>query len=122
MRGSMWRLLFAFVGSVLLASCYGNVYGSEFETCDEVQAEIQKELASIQSCTTNAECGQVLTGTSCGCTNDHVARKGADTARFRSLRQRAAELECDLGASDCSCPNANGFVCTNGVCGWNYVN
>lgn len=101
--------------------CYRNVFGSEYETCADVDAAIKDELASLQSCTANADCGLILEGTSCGCTNELVGRKGFDDARLRSLYLRADELQCTEAATECSCPKADGFVCTEGVCGWNYV-
>ncbi len=106
---------------MLIAGCYRNVFGAEYETCDELDAALATELSALQSCSVSADCGQVLEGTSCGCTNELVARKNADVARFRSLQARGDELECPGVAGECSCPAADGFVCTNGVCGWNYT-
>jgi hypothetical protein len=111
----------AIVVSVVFCGCYRNVFGSEFETCDEVNAEMKSELASLQACSMNTDCGLILEGTSCGCTNELVANKDLDAARFRSLQGRADELKCSAATTDCSCPTADGFVCTNSVCGWNYV-
>lgn len=94
----------------------------EITTCAELDAELAKERQAIMSCTADAECGQDLKGTSCGCTRNLVARLDADTTRFYELLQRGQELECDPGlVSTCDCPNANGFVCKSGTCGWNYV-
>lgn len=104
-----------------VTGCYQNVYGNEYETCDELQAAITQELAELQSCSIDSDCGQVLQGTSCGCTNDLIARKNSDPARLNSLMGRGKELQCNALVSDCSCPPANGFVCTNGTCGWNYT-
>ena len=106
---------------VLVCGCYRNVFGEQFETCDEVNAEMKEELSGLQACSVDADCGQVLEGTSCGCTNDLVAHKEYDAARFRSLQLRAQELKCTTTVTDCSCPATNGFVCTDKVCGWNYV-
>jgi hypothetical protein len=117
----MRRFALASVVSLLLASCYTNVFGDEFESCDVLDAEITKELASIQSCSGAADCGTVLEGSSCGCTNDLVARNDADPSRFTALRERRAELECRTAETTCDCPSANGFACTNGVCGWNFT-
>lgn len=92
------------------------------DTCDELLAAYNNELQSIQSCTTDAECGQVLTGTSCGCTRNLVARNNADTTQFYLLIDRAQELMCEIGTiSTCDCPNTDGFICKQGRCGWNYV-
>jgi hypothetical protein len=83
-------------------------------TCDEVTAE----LAAIQSCTADEECGLVLEGTSCGCTRDLVARLDAPVDIFETLREAAGG--CDFG-STCDCPETDGFACVEGVCSWRYV-
>jgi hypothetical protein len=119
-RSMRWSLL-VLVLPLFYAGCYGNVFGSEFESCEEVNAALEEELSSLQACSVDSDCGQILEGTSCGCTNDLVARKELDTARFRSLQGRGEELECPAKLTDCSCPEADGFICTNGVCGWKYV-
>lgn len=106
---------------VACSGCYRNVFGDEFESCADVDAAIKEELAVLQSCSVASDCGQILEGTSCGCTNELVAHNDYDPARFNSLRARAKELNCSTAATDCSCPATNGFACTNGVCGWNYV-
>lgn len=89
-------------------------------TCDSVEAERQKELASVQQCSTAADCGQPITGSSCGCTRDLVARKDADLGHYLDLQQRASEL-CGAGGSTCDCPSADGFACVNDRCAWNYT-
>jgi hypothetical protein len=106
---------------LLLCGCYRNVFGSEYETCAEINAAIQEELTFLQACSVDADCGLILEGTSCGCTNNLVGRKGFDDTRLRSLQFRADDLNCESTVTDCSCPKADGFVCTEGVCGWNYV-
>lgn len=90
-------------------------------TCEESDAAIASELASIQSCSTDDECGLVLTGTSCGCTRDLVARTGVDTTHFDDLMDHSADLGCDGFLSTCDCPPADGFVCNDGTCQWNYT-
>lgn len=94
----------------------------EFETCEPLESAFQAELGAIRSCTEDADCGQALTGTSCGCTRDLVARADADTTRFYGLISRGSELQCDLPLdSTCDCPEADGFTCDAGTCAWNYV-
>jgi hypothetical protein len=89
------------------------------ETCDTLVADFVQGTREIRSCTDDDECGQVLTGTSCGCTNDWVARNDADPERLYGLIARGADLECELGlVSDCSCPPADGFACVDQVCQW----
>ncbi|MEL6178608.1 MAG: hypothetical protein AAFS10_06625 [Myxococcota bacterium] len=90
-------------------------------TCDSALSAYTEELSTIQSCTTDAECGQPLTGTSCGCTRNLVARNDADTTRFYELQRETVTLGCDLGSSTCDCPEADGFICDAGVCNWNYT-
>jgi hypothetical protein len=89
-------------------------------TCDAVEAERQEELAKVQRCSTAAECGQPISGSSCGCTRDLVARKDADLDRYLDLQERAAEL-CGAGGSTCDCPEADGFDCVNQRCAWNHT-
>lgn len=90
-------------------------------TCDDVLFDEATELAALQTCTTAAECGQVLTGTSCGCTRDAVVRLDADPTPFRALQDEAGALDCDGGESTCDCPEAYGFDCVGGACAWDYT-
>jgi hypothetical protein len=85
-----------------------------------MQAQMRNELATIQACKTAAECGQVIKGSSCGCTRDLVARNDANIAPYLALQSKAGELGCS-GGSTCDCPNADGFACINNTCSWNYV-
>ncbi len=79
-------------------------------------------MTAIRGCTEDAECGQVLMGTSCGCTRDWVARLDANTEAFYELVDLAGELECELPfISTCDCPATEGYRCTDGICGWNYI-
>lgn len=90
-------------------------------TCTQVQADFAAESRAIRACEEDAQCGQVLTGTSCGCTRDQVARIGVDTRAFYALIDEAAALGCDLGlTSTCDCPEVSGFDCDDGVCTWDY--
>lgn len=111
---------------VVLAGCttpavVGSGTGSpgDTRTCDQITGALDRELAEIQACTTDAECGQVLQGTSCGCTHDLVARWDADLERFEDLVAEGQAGECDLGfTSPCDCPQGDGFQCTDGTCEW----
>lgn len=90
--------------------------------CDDVVAEFVAETASIRACADASDCGQVLEGTSCGCTQDWVARADADTTEFYALLAEGSALACDMGTvSDCSCPEVAGYDCVDEVCTWNYV-
>jgi hypothetical protein len=91
-------------------------------TCASVVQELAAELTNIQRCTTASDCGQVLIGTSCGCTRDLVARLDADTTRFHQLRNmRIDGTPCAEFSGTCDCPAADGFACLGGACAWNYV-
>ena len=90
-------------------------------SCADVEAALVAETTAIRSCTDGDECGQVLTGTSCGCTRDWVARNDADTARFYELVAEAVALGCELDfTSTCDCPETDGYACVDQVCTWDY--
>ena len=97
--------------------------GPVYTTCDALEPAFAAETQKIRSCTKNEECGQVLIGTSCGCTRNWVARLDADTTHFYELIEQGNALECDLPlASTCDCPGTDGFECTaGGICQWNYL-
>lgn len=90
--------------------------------CDDYRQLASEELANIQRCTFDDECGQVLEDTSCGCTRNLVARFDANASYFRSLSTQVVNGEhCVQFPSDCDCPKADGFACVDGLCSWNYV-
>ena len=93
-----------------------------FIDCPTLKADFQAELAELASCVDAAECGQELKGTSCGCTNNIVARLDADRTKLDEILMLAEQHSCELIlAGTCDCPAADGFVCNNGFCGWNYL-
>lgn len=91
--------------------------------CEYLEAEFDFEAEMVRECNDAAECGQVIEGTSCGCTRDWVARNDADLMRFYDLVEEAGTLECDFLPFDstCDCPEADGFACIDNVCTWNYL-
>ena len=92
------------------------------DNCPDLIRAIEAELVAVRSCEEGAECGQPITGTSCGCTRDLVARIDADLAHFRALAAAIFALECEYGfISTCDCPAADGYECTAGFCAWNYL-
>ncbi len=94
----------------------------EISNCDELKAAFASETVEIRSCVAPEECGQELKGTSCGCTNNWVARLDADTTEFYALISQAERLGCELFlGGTCDCPAADGFVCQDGICAWNYL-
>jgi len=91
--------------------------------CDALVEAFFAETAEIRSCDEATDCDQVLTGTSCGCTRNWVARSNADIDLWETLRDDALEAGCQLSGtiSTCDCPAADGFACSEGVCGWDYL-
>lgn len=103
------------------ADC-GGICVEGLSTCGPIENDYVTELAEIQACTSADDCGQVLAGTSCGCTRNLVARLDADLADLEEIRAKAEANECSVGGiSTCDCPAVDGFACESGVCSWNYV-
>ena len=95
------------------------------DACELIGEHWYQELASVQACTKDEDCGQPLPGTSCGtqnCTRNLVGRYDADIEQLEYLLQLGQDLQCQLVPDDqCDCPDAAGFVCNEGVCDWSYV-
>lgn len=114
---------------ILLAACFpsadkdSGTDSAEPATCDDLVAEVDAELSAIQTCSQDAQCGQPLTGTSCGGTRDKVARTDADPTAFYAALDAATAEECDAGmVSTCDLPATYGFQCdTDGACAWDYA-
>ncbi len=92
-------------------------------SCSELTDAIEVEGSFIRSCTQDSDCGQVLSGTSCGCTRNLIARNDADVSQYYRLIDQAVSQECSeaLPISTCDCPQVTGVGCHQGICGWNYV-
>jgi hypothetical protein len=100
-----------------------NNCAQQLDNCDDLLAAFEAETLAIRSCTSHDDCfdGQVLEGTSCGCTHDWIARADADTTCFYDLIEKGTALQCELSLeSDCDCPPADGLECDAGICNWNY--
>jgi len=92
------------------------------DDCEELAAAFASEAMNIRSCVAPEQCGQELKGTSCGCTRNWVARLDADTTDFYALIDKAQRMGCELLLiSTCDCPPADGFVCQDATCAWNYL-
>lgn len=92
------------------------------DVCEELIVAYEAETAEIRSCSDDADCGQVLTGTSCGCSRNWVARNDADISTWEDIRSQANDEGCTIGGiSTCDCPATDGFECDAGVCNWNYL-
>lgn len=96
--------------------------GDSGQSCDASVAALWTEIDDIRACESSAQCGQVLAGTSCGCTRDLVARTDANLSAYLALVENVEMAGCDAGfVSTCDCPEADGYACTEGLCTWNYV-
>lgn len=96
--------------------------GSCDQMCEPYIADFEVITEEIRSCEVASQCGQVLTGTSCGCTRDWVARLDADTAEFYQALDALTKNGCPIDlTSTCDCPPVDGFVCDQGICNWNYL-
>lgn len=88
--------------------------------CKQVIRKFEEEWKKVNSCTKSSECGQLVEKVSCGCTRVPVARKNADLASFYKWLSYGGKVGCLSLGSTCDCPEADGFICKNGSCQWNY--
>ena len=103
---------------------YGHVC-DEIDVCEVLLADFAAETKNIRYCQRDEQCGQVLTGTSCGCTRNWVARVEADLTVWNAMREAIVAEGCGIpgGISTCDCPPADGFACEPeaGMCTWSYL-
>jgi hypothetical protein len=106
------------------ADCGGICVPAAVDTCGPIEMDFAAETAAVRACETDDECGQVISGTSCGCTRNWVARIDADLSAFEEIRNKLEANSCELPGtiSTCDCPAADGFACEQGICTWNYIN
>ena len=95
----------------------------EVQSCDALDLKVSKELGAIQACQTDSDCGQVLKGSSCGCTRNAVARIDADLTNYLKAKSASVDNACggSFGISICDCPQTEGFACVQNMCSWNYL-
>ena len=93
--------------------------------CQDLEAALLDNLAGMRSCSADSECGQPLEGLSCGASMRPVARTNADTAGFYETLNQFVSLGCDPAGlpavSVCLVRRTDGFICSNGLCEWKYV-
>jgi len=77
-------------------------------------------LKSLKWCQSADECIS-LPGTSCGCTNNLVVSENSGQWLLWDLTDKMAEAGCSPFISTCDCPPADGFICDNNQCQWNYL-
>jgi hypothetical protein len=93
------------------------------ELCMNLVSELEEEANKIRACQKDSDCGQILKGTSCGCTRDWVARKNIDPSNLYMIINKAISYNCSDELpinSTCDCPSAKSFACIQGQCTWNY--
>lgn len=98
------------------AACTQRACGGGGAPGTSCQDELAAELAKVQACEQDEDCGVPIPGSSCGCTRNLVANTSADTSRVEELLKTCSGL-----GSTCDCPAADGFVCKDQRCAWNYV-
>ena len=116
------KLAVELAGELLGEELNGELDG-EVQSCDALDLKVSKELGAIQACQTDSDCGQVLKGSSCGCTRNAVARIDADVTNYFKAKSVAADNACggSFGISICDCPQTKGFACVQNTCSWNYL-
>lgn len=112
------------IGAFVASACGGS--SSEEASTDPVRqrtcTDVQNELFALRACSSDAECGTEVQGSSCGCTRNLVVRRDADLARIKALLEETiGGKACFGGATTCDCPAADGFACRQGLCTWNYL-
>jgi hypothetical protein len=93
------------------------------QRCAEILHALEQERARLSTCTTDRECGKpVPAHQTCGCTHNPVVRLDADEAQYSALLAEVAAYRdvpaCAQIAGTCDCPEMDGFMCTDGRCGW----
>lgn len=90
------------------------------KSCAALEVDLAAELASLQACSADVECGGTVNENTCGCTRATVIRTSADSSAYRALLEQY--LPCRTsGGGTCDCPAVDGFRCKDGLCAWNYV-
>jgi hypothetical protein len=91
--------------------------------CSALETELSSQLADLQSCETDDECGESIAAGNCGCTHAVPIRKSVNRARVAEYVDLAAKVsQCTMaGGSVCNCPPADGFVCRGSKCAWNFL-
>ena len=87
--------------------------------CGDWFAAYTELTTDLRACTSAEQC-QAVPGTSCGCTRNLVVNRRAALDLLFDFLEGMNAAGCGL-VSTCDCPPADGFVCQNGLCAWNYT-
>lgn len=94
----------------------------EVDSCEIVATEWEAELSAVTACEEDTDCGLPLPGTSQHDFCRAVQSYDADNEQLYYILQLGDDLGCTLVQDDPEpCPEASGFICDDGVCGWDYV-
>jgi hypothetical protein len=91
--------------------------------CSSVETALAEKLADLQACETDEDCGASVSTGTCGCTRATPIHNGAtdsSTAEYSDLVRKLSSCKMQGGGS-CDCPAADGFVCRDNKCAWNYL-
>ena len=88
--------------------------------CQEWMVTYAALVKSMKQCSSADEC-KSIPGTSCGCTNNLVVGKYANETLLFDMADKMSAVGCGPFISTCDCPAADGFVCENNQCNWNYL-
>ncbi|MCP4674005.1 MAG: hypothetical protein GY854_00485 [Deltaproteobacteria bacterium] len=87
--------------------------------CADWHTAYSAEVENVAACTSADQC-EALPGTSCGCTRNLVVNSASDLTYFWELYGAMADAGCGIYTT-CDCPPADGYVCEEGQCAWNYL-
>lgn len=89
-------------------------------SCDDYQIMMDVEVQLATTCSTSADCTQVLSGTGCGCaTDDLIANGNFDTTYLYDLWDEAEDATCSLDFdTTCDCDPYAAPACVSGECTW----
>lgn len=87
--------------------------------CSDWMGEYDRMVEYLGRCDAADECVGI-SGTSCGCTRNLVLNKDSELGGFWSLVEQMNQAGCGI-ATTCDCPPADGYLCEDGHCAWNYL-
>lgn len=89
------------------------------EDCGDWYAAYVELTTDLRACTHASQC-EAVPGTSCGCTRNLVVNGSNDLAPLFDFLDGMNGAGCGM-ISTCDCPAADGYICQDGLCAWNYL-
>ncbi len=94
---------------------------SESFTCSEINGLISSSVTQMRKCSMDSDCTELKsTYGSCGCTNNLVVNQSADATNYKKYSQLLID-QCGIIGGPCNCPSADGVICQNNLCQWDYT-